>query len=60
MLNALTWNLLAWMGEDEEAATAIEYGLIASLVSVSVVLALTLAGEALRDLFNLITQALLG
>ena len=60
MLDALTWNLLAWMGEDEDGAAAIEYGLIASLVSVAVVAALSLAGESLRDLFNLITQALVG
>jgi pilus assembly protein Flp/PilA len=43
---------------DEQGATAIEYGLIASLVSVAVIVALNLAGESLRDLFTLVAGAL--
>jgi pilus assembly protein Flp/PilA len=58
MLNALTFDILAWLGADEEGAAAIEYGLIASLVSVAVVAALTLAGDSLEQLLGLITQAL--
>jgi pilus assembly protein Flp/PilA len=44
---------------DERGAAAIEYGLIASLVSVAVIIALNLAGESLRDLYTLIANALL-
>jgi pilus assembly protein Flp/PilA len=49
---------LYYFGDDEQGATAIEYGLIASLVSVAVIVALNLAGESLRDLFTLVAGAL--
>ena len=39
---------------DEEGATAIEYGLIAGLVAVGLVVALTALGTDLSALFNLI------
>ena len=48
---------LYYFGEDERGAAAIEYGLIASLVSVAVIVALNLAGESLRDLFTLVANA---
>jgi pilus assembly protein Flp/PilA len=38
--------------EDESGATAIEYGLIAALVSVAIIAALTLLGENLSTLFD--------
>lgn len=44
-------------GSDERGAAAIEYGLIASLVSVAGILALGLAGESLRDLLTLVANA---
>lgn len=44
-------------GDDEQGAAAIEYGLIASLVSVAGILALGLAGESLRDLLSLVANA---
>ena len=40
---------------DESGATAIEYGLIAALVSVSAVVALTGVGTALADLFTTVS-----
>ncbi|NCG20497.1 MAG: Flp family type IVb pilin [Rhodobacterales bacterium] len=40
---------------DEAGATAIEYGLIASLVSVVIISALTLLGSGLQDTFKTVT-----
>ncbi len=37
---------------DESGATAIEYGLIAGLVSIAIIAALTLLGGNLSTLFN--------
>jgi pilus assembly protein Flp/PilA len=37
---------------DESGATAIEYGLIAALVSVAAILALTALGTELSNIFN--------
>jgi pilus assembly protein Flp/PilA len=44
--------------KNEEGATAIEYGLIASLVSVVIVAALLALGPALSATFNKITTNL--
>jgi pilus assembly protein Flp/PilA len=38
--------------QDETGATAIEYGLIAALVSVAIIFALTALGTSLSNLFN--------
>ncbi len=38
--------------QDESGATAIEYGLIAGLVAVAIIAALTLLGASLDDLFT--------
>ena len=38
--------------KDESGATAIEYGLIAALVAVACILALTAMGSSLSDLFT--------
>jgi pilus assembly protein Flp/PilA len=51
-------DVLNWFGEDEAGAAAIEYGLIASLVSVAGILALGLAGDSLVQLFNLVAAAI--
>ncbi len=45
---------------DERGATAIEYGLIAALISVAIIAALTALQGALTDTFNSITDALGG
>jgi pilus assembly protein Flp/PilA len=42
----------------EEGATAIEYGLIASLVAVAIVTAVTLLGTDLIAVFTSVTDAL--
>ena len=38
--------------KDENGATAIEYGLIAGLISVVIITAVTLVGSTLSDVFN--------
>ena len=43
---------------DESGATAIEYGLIAALVSVIIIAAVTLMGENLTSTFTSIANAL--
>jgi pilus assembly protein Flp/PilA len=50
--------LIARFFKEEEGATAIEYGLIASLVSVAIVAALLALGPQLRGVFQSITAAL--
>jgi pilus assembly protein Flp/PilA len=44
--------------KDEEGATAIEYGLIASLISVVIIAAITLVGGGLDATFNTVAAAL--
>lgn len=43
---------------NESGATAIEYGLIAALVSVAAITALTLMGDSLDQMFNAVAQEL--
>ena len=43
---------------DEDGATAIEYGLIAALVSVAAIGALTAMGQSLNTMFNSVSTAL--
>lgn len=38
--------------QDEEGATAIEYGLLAALISVAIILAVTSLGETLTGVFE--------
>lgn len=38
--------------DDESGATAIEYGLIAALIAVAIIAALTALGSSLSDLFS--------
>ncbi len=44
--------------KDESGATAIEYGLIAALVSVAAIGALTAMGNSLSTMFNTVSSAL--
>lgn len=44
--------------KDESGATAIEYGLIAALVSVAAISALTAMGSSLEEMFNRVAGAL--
>ncbi|MBE0473674.1 Flp family type IVb pilin [Rhodoferax sp.] len=43
---------------DEEGVTAIEYGLIASLIAVAIIVAATLLGTNLAEIFNYIAGKL--
>lgn len=45
---------------DEEGATAIEYGLIAGLIAVVIIAAVTAIGGSLEDIFNEIKEKLAG
>lgn len=45
---------------DESGATAIEYGLIAALVSVAAIAALTAMGGSLNTMFTAVSTALTG
>lgn len=51
-------NLIQRFWNDEEGATAIEYGLIAGLVAVGLVVALTALGTDLSTLFKGIADRL--
>lgn len=51
-------NLFARFAKDESGATAIEYGLIAALVSVAIITAVGLLGDQLKTVFTDITTAL--
>lgn len=44
--------------KDESGATAIEYGLIAALVSVAAIAALTALGSSLRGIFGTVSNTL--
>jgi pilus assembly protein Flp/PilA len=44
--------------QDDSGATAIEYGLIAALVSIAAITALTSMGENLTDIFTAVSGAL--
>ncbi len=51
-------NIFARFAQDESGATAIEYGLIAALISVGIILAATALGGSLSDLFQGISTRL--
>ena len=56
-VNKMTAKMIAFIG-DEDGATAIEYGLIAALVSVAAIGALTAMGGSLSTMFNTVSSAL--
>lgn len=45
---------------DKSAATAIEYGLLASLISIGMLIGLTAFSDSLLAVFQTITNAILG
>jgi pilus assembly protein Flp/PilA len=49
--------MIGFLG-DENGATAIEYGLIAALVSVAAIGALTAMGNSLSTMFNTVSSSL--
>ena len=46
--------------KDEEGVTAIEYGLIAGLIAVVIIAAVTSVGTALNNIFTKVANALAG
>ena len=54
--NALTW--LKSFAKSDEGVTAIEYGLIAALIAVVIIAAVTLVGGELQTTFNTIATTL--
>jgi pilus assembly protein Flp/PilA len=58
-LHNLAKHLAAWLSLDSESGvTAIEYGLIAALIAVSIITAMTLTGTHLAGLFAYIAPKL--
>ena len=53
-------NKLLLFAKDESGATAIEYGLIAALVSVAAIAALRGMGDSLSNLFGVVSGELAG
>jgi pilus assembly protein Flp/PilA len=53
-------NVITGILKDESGATAIEYGLIAALVSVAAIAALTAMGTSLETMFNRVSNELSG
>ena len=57
---AMRIDILKKIGKDESGATAIEYGLIAALVSVAAIGALTAMGTSLNAMFTTVSGVLAG
>lgn len=53
-------HLFKRFAQDESGATAIEYGLIAALVAVAIITALTTLGTDLTNTFTSVSDALTG
>ncbi len=53
-------NILNKVRKDESGATAIEYGLIAALVSVAAIGVLTTMGGSLETMFTTVSDAMAG
>ncbi len=58
ILGSMTMNKLTTFMNDESGATAIEYGLIAALVSVAIIGALTTLGTKLTTTFTSVSSKL--
>ena len=58
MMMKITKDLLLNLIEDEEGATAIEYALIAAILSVGLVTVLNAMGVSLRSVFTTISTTL--
>jgi pilus assembly protein Flp/PilA len=52
--------MLARLLHDERGATAIEYGLIAALISIACIMAFQMLGLNLVDVFTTVSNALTG
>lgn len=52
------WQSIKKFASDEEGATAVEYGLIAALIAVAIILSVTGVGDKLKAVFEAIKTAL--
>ena len=50
--------MLTGRNNDEEGATAVEYGLMVALIAIAIIAAVTLLGENLTTVFNSIAGTL--
>ena len=57
MTRKISW-LARSLWKDEGGATAIEYGLIAALIAVIIITAITLVGTDLSNMFNTISNSI--
>ena len=53
-------SVLKRFAKDESGATAIEYGLIAALISIAMIMAFQSLGLNLADIFNTVAEAMRG
>jgi pilus assembly protein Flp/PilA len=51
-------NFIRIFRHDDSGVTAIEYGLIAALIAIVLITALTLIGSTLSDKFNMVATAI--
>lgn len=51
-------NFLRGLWKDEAGVTAIEYGLIAALIAVIIITAVSIVGTDLRNMFNTIAASI--
>ena len=49
---------IAWLVEDQGGVTAIEYGLVAALIAIGIVAALTTVGTDLKTVFSTVADDL--
>ncbi|MBN3783318.1 Flp family type IVb pilin [Burkholderia sp. Ac-20345] len=49
---------IAWFIQDQDGVTAIEYGLIAALITIGIVVALTTVGTDLKTVFSTVAADL--
>jgi pilus assembly protein Flp/PilA len=52
------FKFLRKLRKDEDGATAIEYGLIAALISIAAILAMTAVGNSLKTIFGTVSTTL--
>ena len=53
-------NFMVELLKDESAVTAIEYGLLAALIAVVIIVAVFTAGQALNEIFTFVADCLTG
>lgn len=54
----MIWNFIKRFAREEEGVTAIEYGLIAALIAVVIIVAVDTIGDELTTTFNCVHESL--